>query len=565
MLDLARRPVAEEAYRQLTAAGLPPLIARLYASRGVADAREIRYPLANMLPVERLTHAGTMAGVLADAIAAGRRMLIVADYDADGATACAVGLRALRQFGARIDFIVPNRFEYGYGLTPEIVRLAHREKQPDLIITVDNGIASVDGVDEAARLGIEVLVTDHHLPGDELPRARAIVNPNQPGCTFPSKNLAGVGVMFYVMAALRAELRRRGAFAGRAEPNLGALLDLVALGTVADVVRLDSNNRILVHQGLQRIRQGRAQPGVLALYAAAGRDPARASTYDLGFVLGPRLNAAGRLDDMSLGIECLATDDHARAAAIAGQLDELNRNRRTIETQMHESALERLPDTDVHDAYSVCMFDPQWHQGVVGILASRLKERFHRPVIAFAQATDGTLKGSGRSIPALHLRDAIDIVAKRHPGLIHRFGGHAAAAGLTIAQDAFAAFAAAFERSCSELLTAADLARVIETDGPLPPAELVLRSAEALQDDVWGQGFAPPVFDDEFEVVSQRIVGERHTRLVLAAAGAKVEAMLFFSAVPLPGRLRAVYRLGINEYGGARRLQLAIEHWSPAP
>jgi len=564
MVELARRAVPQASFRRLTDTGCAPLLARLYAARGIEDQREVEYALANLLPVEQLTHADAMATVLADAIAARRRLLIVADYDADGATACAVGLRALRQFGADVDFLVPNRFEYGYGLTPEIVRLAHVQKHPDLIVTVDNGIASVDGVAEAARLGIDVLVTDHHLPGDELPAARAIVNPNQPGCLFPSKHLAGVGVMFYVMAALRAELRRRGAFAARAEPNLAALLDLVALGTVADVVRLDANNRILVHQGLQRIRQGRAQPGVLALCAAARRDPARASTYDLGFMLGPRLNAAGRLDDMSLGIECLATDDAAKAAAIARQLDELNRNRRAIEAEMHDAALGRLPEPAAHEGTSVCLFDPQWHQGVVGILASRLKERFHRPVIAFALAPDGTLKGSGRSIPALHLRDAIDVVVKRHPGLVQRFGGHAAAAGLTIGAADFEAFSAAFERVCRDRLTAGDLARVIETDGALAPDELVLASAEALQDDVWGQGFAPPLFDDEFDVVGQRIVGEKHSRLVLAGRAGRIEAVRFFATEPLPARVRAVYRLGIDEYGGGRRLQLAIEHWTDA-
>ncbi len=564
MPSIVTRACCPVATAALSAAGIHPLLARIYAARGVREPAELDYRLDGLLPLDTLTNARAMAVILADAIEAGRRLLIVADYDADGATACAVGLRGLRAFGAKADYLVPNRFEYGYGLTPEIVRLAAERKAPDVIITVDNGIASVEGVAEAARLGIDVLVTDHHLPGAELPAARCIVNPNQPGCGFPSKHLAGVGVMFYVLAAVRAELRRRGAFAARAEPNLAHLLDLVALGTVADVVPLDTNTRILVHHGLRRIREGRAHAGIQALYRIAARDPRRASTYDLAFVLGPRLNAAGRLTDMSLGIECLLSDDESAAPAMAAELDRLNGERRSIETSMRESALDDLADAEVAQRYSLCLYRDDWHQGVVGILAARIKERFHRPAIAFARATDGGLKGSGRSIAGLHLRDALDLVAKRAPGLIERFGGHAAAAGVTIAAADLERFAAAFETVCRERLAPSDLAQTIETDGPLTGAELALDAAAALQQEVWGQGFAAPLFRGEFTLHSQRVAAQKHSRLVLEAPDARIDAVLFGFAEPLPQRLHAVYRLGIDEFNGARRVQLVIEHWEPA-
>jgi len=561
MLEIVKRSYAEEDVASLRAAGIPPMLARIYAARGITRHTEVDYPLKAMLPAVRLKHAEIMASLLADAIAARRRILIVADYDADGATACAVGIRGLRAFGAQIDYLVPNRFEYGYGLTPEIVRLAVEAKSPDLIVTVDNGIASIDGVAEAARLGVDVLVTDHHLPGSQLPNARCIVNPNQPGCEFPSKHLAGVGVMFYVLAALRTELRKRNAFAAGKEPNLARLLDLVALGTVADVVPLDCNNRILVHHGLKRIRDGRAHTGLQALYEVSGRDMRRASAYDLGFVLGPRLNAAGRLTDMTLGIECLITDDRGRALDIARQLDHLNRERRSIEMSMQETALDDLQQIDIAQRHSLALFQESWHQGVVGILASRLKDRFHRPTIAFARGTDDMLKGSGRSIRGLHLRDALDLVSKRHPDLIHRFGGHAAAAGISIAVAAFEKFVAAFEAVCREKLSSTDLARVLETDGPLSPNDLALESARLLEQEVWGQGFAQPSFDGEFELIDQRVVAEKHSRLMLDYGGRKCEAMLFGHTDALPKHLRAVYRLAVNDYGGASRLQLVLEHW----
>jgi single-stranded-DNA-specific exonuclease len=560
MPRILTRPFASETKQALEQHGVPPLLARLYAARGITEASDLAHELGTLLPFDSMMNAQAMAGILADAMRDGRRLLIVADYDADGATGCAVGVRALRTLGATVDYLVPNRFDYGYGLTPEIVRLAAARK-PDFIITVDNGIASVEGVAEAKRLGIPVLVTDHHLPGDDLPDALCIVNPNQAGCTFPSKSIAGVGVMFYLMLALRAELRRRGVFASKAEPNLAQLLDLVALGTVADVVKLDRNNRVLVHQGLRRIRAGKASALVTALFRAAGRDPLRAGTYDLGFVAGPRLNAAGRLKDMALGIDGLTTDDPTRAASIARQLDALNRERREIEADMQEAALAVLAQVRPGDSYSLALFDPDWHQGVIGILASRLKDRYHRPVITFARGSDGELKGSGRSIHGLHLRDALDLVLKRHPGLILRFGGHAAAAGLSIAEPRFADFAAAFEETTRALLTPADLEQEIETDGSLAPEDTTLDLAAHLEEQTWGQGFAAPLFDDMFAVVEQRIVGGKHLKLRLARGRHRFAAILFSRAEPLPDEIRAVYRLNVNEFNGARSLQLNVEHW----
>ena len=563
MTSITTRPYTQANYERLTQHGLSPLLARIYAARDVSDPKQLDAELAALLPIPQLKNAETMAVLLADAIASKQRLLIIADYDADGATACAVGLRALREFGAIVDFLVPNRFEYGYGLTPEIVRLA-AEMKPDVIITVDNGIASHAGVDEAHRLGIKVFVTDHHLPADTLPAADVIVNPNQGDCPFPSKNIAGVGVMFYVMLALRAELRRRSVFEGKTEPNLAKLLDIVALGTVADVVKLDDNNRILVRQGLKRIRAGQACAGILALYQITGRDAQRASTWDMGFMLGPRLNAAGRLDDMSLGITLLTTDDADHAQELARKLDELNRTRREIEAGMQESALASLDKIVVDERFALSLFDPTWHQGVIGILASRLKEKFHRPVIAFAQSSDGELKGSGRSIPGFHLRDALDLVAKRHPDLLKKFGGHAMAAGVTIDPESLPVFESAFEKVAHEWLTPALLARSIETDGGLPAADADLNMAQTLAQQVWGQGFPEPQFLDQFQVASQRILSEKHTKLQLVRDGQKFEAMLFFRAETLPNTIQAVYRLDVNEYRGVRSVQLILQHWEAA-
>jgi single-stranded-DNA-specific exonuclease len=563
MSQITTRRVPLRVHDQLVREGLHPVLARVCAARGISRRGELEDALSGLIPPSDLLNADRAAALLADAIAAGKRMLIVADYDCDGATACAVGMRALSAFGANVGFLVPNRFEFGYGLTPEIVALAAQSK-PELLITVDNGIASVEGVDAATRLGIGVIVTDHHLPGAELPRAAAIVNPNQPGCAFPSKSLAGVGVMFYVMLALRAELRKRGGFAAKSEPNLGDMLDLVALGTVADVVALDFNNRVLVTQGLRRIRAGRMQEGVRALFAVAGHDPSRASGFDLGFLLGPRLNAAGRLSDMSLGIECLITEDRGRALEIARQLDDLNRARRTIEADMQAQADELMAKLSVGESSSISLYDPSWHQGVVGILAGRVKDRAHRPTFAFAPAGAGEIRGSGRSITGLHLRDTLDLVAKREPGLLLRFGGHAAAAGLTLRASDFTRFAQTFEAVASELLSPAQLARAVETDGSLEPAYLDLGLAQLLDTQVWGQGFPQPMFCDEFEVLGQRVVGEKHLKLKLARAGRTVEAMRFNALDPLPSSVRAAYRLSVNEFNGMQNLQLIIEHWEQA-
>ncbi|MHB1359644.1 MAG: single-stranded-DNA-specific exonuclease RecJ [Rhodocyclaceae bacterium] len=562
MTQIALRPVPQRARLMLEQAGIHPLLARLYAARGVSGTDELDTTLSALLPPEQMKGIDTAATLLADAIAAQQKILIVADYDCDGATACAVGLRALRALGGIVDYLVPNRFKTGYGLSPEVAQLA-AAMQPDLLITVDNGIASVAGVAAAKQLGMTVIVTDHHLPGDELPAADAIVNPNQPGCRFPSKCIAGVGVMFYVMLALRAELRRRGAFADRAAPNLAALLDLVALGTVADVVALDRNNRILVTQGLARIRQRKLQAGIAALLQVAGREATRASTFDLGFAIGPRLNAAGRLADMSLGIECLVTDDQGRALNIAQELDAINHQRRAIEADMQAAAAIQLEDLDAGQRASLTLFDPAWHQGVIGILAGRVKEKLHRPTVVFARAGD-ELRGSGRSIAGLHLRDALDLVAKRHPGLIMRFGGHAAAAGLAIQEDALPAFTTAFEEITGALLSPATLTRTYETDGPLEAGYYSLIPARLLQDAVWGQGFPAPLFADQFEVVQQRLLKDKHLKLTLKKGNVRLDAIRFNHPDSAPDRIHAAFRLDINEWQGAAQVQLVLEHFEAA-
>ena len=569
MTQIKPRHVPPRLQWQLEQQGVPPLLARLYASRGVVAQNELAYDLSALIPPAQLTHAAAAAELLADAIEAEAKILIVADYDCDGATACAVGIRALRAFGAKVDYLVPNRFTDGYGLSPEIVDLA-AQQSPDLIVTVDNGIASVEGVARAHELGIATLITDHHLPGESLPAADGIVNPNQPGCTFPSKNLAGVGVLFYVMLALRAELRARGAFAdGRPEFNLASLLDLVALGTVADVVPLDRNNRILVAQGLKRMREGRLTPGLRALFSAAGRDPAKTTSQDLGFIIGPRLNAAGRLADMSLGIEALITDDEARALNIAQQLDALNRERKGIESEMQAQALAHLATLEENaspessgasEQAGVSLFHPEWHQGVIGILASRLKEKLHRPVFAFARGAEHEVKGSGRSIPGLHLRDALDLLAKRAPGLLLRFGGHAMAAGVTLKEVDLPRFRELFAQIAEQLLAPADLTRTLETDGGLEAAYLSLQTVRLLENEVWGQGFAAPLFDDEFIVEQQRILKEKHLKMRLRKGEHCLDAIWFnFSQTP-SATIRAAYRLTINEYNGVQTPQLMIEH-----
>ncbi|PMS33948.1 exonuclease RecJ [Trinickia symbiotica] len=566
MIRIATRAPSPADEAALIRHGLHPVLARLYAARGVRLPDEIETALTRLASPLELKGAAEAGALLARALESKRRILVVADYDCDGATACAVAVRGLRMFGAQVDYLVPNRFEYGYGLTPEIVELAarHPAGPPDLLITVDNGIASVDGVAAARSHGIDVLVTDHHLPGDVLPDAQAIVNPNQPGCTFPSKCIAGVGVMFYVLLALRAQLRERGAFAegGIAEPRLDGLLDLVALGTVADVVKLDHNNRVLVAQGVARIRRGRMQPGVAALFRAAGRDARTASGLDLGFALGPRLNAAGRLSDMSLGIECLITDDPGRAWELAQQLDAMNRERREIEASMQEQALVDLAALDPAGSATITLFNPEWHQGVIGIVASRLKEKFHRPAftLAPADATGTVVKGSGRSIAGFHLRDALDLVAKREPGLLTKFGGHAMAAGVTLAAVDVPRFAAAFEAVGREWLTEDALARVVMTDGTLEDAYFTPQIVEMLEAAVWGQGFPAPTFSGEFDVVSQALVKDKHLRLQLMRSRQRFQAIWFNRTEPLPARAHIAYRLACDSWNGVSRVQLIVEH-----
>ncbi len=555
----------------LEQAGVHPLLARLFAARGVTRADELDDALGHLLPPATLQGTSAAAALLADAIAQQHRICIVADYDCDGATACAVALRGLAMLGAApatLHYVVPDRTVHGYGLTPPIVDLA-LTKRPQLLVTVDNGIASLEGVAHARAHGLAVLVTDHHLPAVVdgvvvLPDANVIVNPNQPGDNFASKALAGVGVMFYVLLALRAELRTRGAFEGRAEPRLDALLDLVALGTVADVVRLDANNRRLVAQGLKRIRSGRMQPGIAALFAVAARQPARAATFDLGFALGPRINAAGRLADMTLGIECLLTDDASRAADLARQLDAINRERREVEAGMREqaeAALEHLmPESGAAEPPpALALFDPTFHEGVVGIVAGRLKDRLHRPTFVFALGADGALKGSGRSIPGFHLRDALDLVAKRHPGVLLRFGGHAMAAGCTIARAQFETFDAALQRVASEWLDAATLTRRVRTDGALALEYFNAETVAALDAQVWGQAFEPPLFCDEVDVLAQRLVGERHLKLRVRHLGQPRDAIWFGRAEPVAERVRLAYRIALDEYQGQRRLQMVVE------
>lgn len=567
---------APEAVPLLSSGELSPLLARVYANRGVRQSAELQMSLQELLPPDTLTGADAAAQLLADALATGQRLLVIGDFDADGATSTALALGALRALGAaHVDYLVPNRFEYGYGLTPEIVALA-ADRQPDLIITVDNGIASIDGVLAARALGIATLVTDHHLAGSELPAAEVIVNPNQPGCGFASKALAGVGVIFYVMLALRAELRRRGWFQQQAlpEPNLAEYLDLVALGTVADVVPLDRNNRILVAAGLQRIRRGQARPGVLALLEVAGRDPGNAVASDLGFTVGPRLNAAGRLDDMSIGIECLLAPSRAVASDYAGRLQRLNEERRRIEQGMQEEALALLEGLGPlsHEGgvpAGITLYEPGWHQGVIGILASRVKERLHRPTIVFADAgaDSDDLKGSARSIQGIHVRDVLDAIATRHPGLLTRFGGHAMAAGLTLPRTHYAAFAAAFVAEVERHGRDLDLEAVLESDGELEAADFDLSLAETLRlGGPWGQHFPEPLFDGRFRIVQQRLVGGKHLKLVLGRPGSSdvFDAIAFnvdLDRWPDESRewVHAAFRLDVNAFRGRRTLQLMVE------
>jgi single-stranded-DNA-specific exonuclease len=565
-MKIIARDIPPRSAWALEQAGVHPLLARLYAARGVLSRAELDDGLALLLPPDTLRGAREAAVLLADAIRDDKRLCVVADYDCDGATACAVAIRGLRLLGARhASYLVPDRVTDGYGLTPPIAQRV-ADSGADVLITVDNGIASVDGVAAAKARGLSVLVTDHHLPGAELPAADVMVNPNQPGCAFESKSIAGVGVMFYVLMALRSELRARGVFDKAQQPKLDALLPLVALGTVADVVRLDANNRRLVAQGLRRIRAGAMPAGIAALFKAAGRNTAIATTFDFGFALGPRINAAGRLADMTLGIECLLTDDAGRADELARMLDGINRERRDIEGGMRDQALrlaESLFDDTQQPPAAISVFGADFHEGVVGIVASRIKERFHRPTFVFAASgADGKeheLKGSGRSIPGFHLRDALDLVAKRHPGVLLRFGGHAMAAGCTVAREQFPVFEKALAQVAQEWLDAATLTRRLDTDGPLAPEYLRVDLVDTLHREVWGQGFAPPTFSEEVEVISQRLVGEKHLALKLRHQGKPVDGMWFGHTEPLPARVVIAYRLDADEWQGVRRVRFLLE------
>ncbi len=565
-MKLLTRDVPPRSAWALEQSGIHPLLARLYAARGVHTPEELDDALGKLLPPGDLKGVQEAAHLLADAMAADQQLCIVADYDCDGATACAVAVRGLRMLGARrVNYLVPDRVVDGYGLTPPIAQRV-KNQGADVLITVDNGIASVEGVAAAQSLGLKVLVTDHHLPAEQLPGAEVIVNPNQPGCDFPSKSMAGVGVMFYVLLALRAELRQRGQFDQASQPKLDALLPLVALGTVADVVKLDANNRRLVAQGLKRVRAGALPPGMAALFRAAGREASRATTFDFGFALGPRINAAGRLSDMTLGIECLLTDDPTRADELARQLDAINRERRVIEGDMREMAMEMaesLFEEGETPPPAICVFDPDFHEGVVGIVASRLKDKLHRPTFVFAASTapgkEHELKGSGRSIAGFHLRDALDLVAKRAPGVLLRFGGHAMAAGCTVAEEHFEVFEETLNRVAMEWLDAATLQRRLETDGPLPPEYRRTELVDMLHAEVWGQGFAPPVFSEEVEVLSQRLVGEKHLSLKLKHQGQPVDGIWFNRAEPLPARVKVAYRLDADEWQGQKRVRFLIE------
>ncbi|TXH89492.1 MAG: single-stranded-DNA-specific exonuclease RecJ [Rhodoferax sp.] len=561
------RKVPPRSQWALEQAGVHPLLAQLYAARGVNSPSELDPALTHLLPPDTMKGTREAAALLADAMAANKKLCIVADYDCDGATACAVAVRGLRLLGAkRVDYIVPDRVVDGYGLTPPISQRV-KDSGADVLITVDNGIASVAGVAHAKALGLQVLVTDHHLPGTgEQPQADVIVNPNQAGCGFESKSIAGVGVMFYVLMALRSELRQRGVFDPSNQPKLDTLLPLVALGTVADVVRLDANNRRLVAQGLKRVRALAMPAGLARLFVAASRKPEVATTFDFGFALGPRINAAGRLADMTVGIECLLTDDEARAQELAQALDAMNRQRREIEGDMREQALdiaESLFDEGDEPPPAICVFDPDFHEGVVGIVASRIKDKLHRPTFVFAPSSapgkEHELKGSGRSIPGFHLRDALDLVAKRYPHAILKFGGHAMAAGCTVAEEFFDEFEQGLNEVAQEWLDEATLQRRLETDGPLPAQYRRVDLVDTLHKEVWGQGFAPPTFSEVVEVVSQRLVGEKHLQLKLKHQGEPIDGIWFNHTEPLPAKAHIAFRLDADEWNGQRRLKFFVD------
>ena len=564
MTDIVQRSFDAMTVESLQNSGYSPLLARLLAARGVRHAQDAELSMKQLLAPTDLRNIAQTAQHISDAIAARHNITIIADYDCDGATACAVAVRGLKLLGALpecVDFLVPNRFDYGYGLSPEIVQLAaHQTPKPDLLITVDNGMASIEGVALANQLGVNVIITDHHLPADTLPNALSIVNPNQVGCGFESKNLAGVGVMFYVLIATRAELRKRGAYADKPEPNLSELLDLVALGTVADVVKLDQNNRILVAQGLQRIRAGKMCAGIAALLKIAGRDAQKASTFDLSFAIGPRLNAAGRLDDMALGIRCLLTDSTSEAEQIANELNDMNNERKQIEKQMREDAEVNLSALKIDAHNSICVVHEEFHQGVIGIVAGRLKEKYHRPTIVFAPDGKEFLKGSGRSIAGIHLRDVLDWVDKHAPEVIVKFGGHAMAAGLTIVATQYELFKNTFEQAVLAMSEPEVFIKQIATDGELVPADMTVENIDAMNAQVWGQGFAPPLFEGVFEIVEQRILKDAHLKLTLRNPHGTYSAIWFFHATELDSPMHCAYQMQRNDWNGKTSVQLLIEY-----
>lgn len=556
MTTITVRSYSFDIAQKLIGQGISPVLARIYAARGIVDKSDLQADLSDLINPNQLLNGNQAATLLADAILKQKKMCIVADYDCDGATACAVGLLALKQMGANVSYFVPNRFLHGYGLTPQIVQEL-RQKEIDLIVTVDNGIASLSGVKEAVKEGMDVLITDHHLPGDELPKNCVVVNPNQPNCPFQSKSMAGVGVIFYVMLLLRAELRNRGLFDVKNQPNLAQLLDLVALGTVADLVKLDHNNRILVTQGLKRMGQNK---GIAALFRSASRELNKPSTTDLAFLIAPRLNAAGRLSDMSLGVECLTTDDEGIAWEIASQLNAINQERREIESNMKDEALQMLASFKPKESQTISIYDPNWHQGIIGILASRLKDEYFRPVFVFSSDQDGLIRGSGRSVAGFHLRDALDVISKRYPDMMERFGGHAMAAGLTLRQNMFETFKVAFEEVAKETLGQMTLHRHIETDGAPDDYCYNPQFVESIRTQIWGQGFEEPIFSDTFRIVRQRVLKNKHLSLQLSKNGRLHSAIYFNHNSLLPEEIFAAFRLENNLFNGITNVQLIIEH-----
>lgn len=556
------RSVEKESLNMLEKFGIHPLLAKLWASRGITNINQVRYDWTSLIPPNYLNQVNDAAKHLADAIMGNKSILIVADYDCDGATACAVGIRALRAMSANVDFIVPNRFKNGYGLSVDIIEqiLLSRKYKPDIILTVDNGISSIDGIQYANDNNIQVIVTDHHLPGSKLPNALSIVNPNHPDCNFPSKNLSGVGVIFYLMIALRAEMRRRKIYCNNSGPKLNELVDLVALGTIADLVKLDANNRLIVTQGLNRIRNGYTKPGIKALFKIANKQINNADSCDLGFYIAPRLNAAGRLSDMSLGILCLITDEYDEALKIAIELNNINKCRRSIENIMNEEALSDITDYEFEEKNTICVYNEKWHSGVVGLVASKLKEIFWKPTIVFANSGINEIRGSARSVLDLNIRDILDIIAKNNPNIIKQFGGHAMAAGLTLGVNNYVEFTEIFEDTVKSITNNSKINPIIETDGSLKIEYTNLEISRLLKKQVWGSGFSSPIFIDDFKVISQKIIKNNHKKLILKRGEMKFDAIWFNHTDNLPEKIKAVYKIDENIWNGKSNLQLLIEH-----